>query len=233
MPATLYAPPEDSGVVSLGIKVLAASPTAVGIASGNLGSSAPTLLYYVHGVTPNDTITHSVGVTPAFDIFVQSPDPSEVVAGELAVGGLPSARAILHLALPSVVIDSNAIVRATLILNTLHPVVGFARDSFYVEVRPMLRDFGLKSILYPDSSISGHRLVHEGDAGTVEVDIAPILRLWGTTHGDSLPRAIVLRILNEGSVLGEADFKGLAAGVAGGAPQLRVTYVKKYNFGVP
>jgi hypothetical protein len=225
MPIAFVAPPADSNVISLGVKVIG-PPTALGLASSN-----PSLSYFVHGTSPNDTLKRTLTVEPSFAIFVQSPDPSQTVPGILSVVGLPSARATFHLALPKVVVDSIAIVRATLILNTTRRIVGFARDSFYVEARPLLRDFGLKSVLFPDSSISGYTRVHEGQSGTVELDIARILRLWGTTVGDTLPHVLVLRVFGEGSVIGQVDFKGRSA--ASGGPQLRVTYVKKYAFGVP
>ncbi len=233
LPVSLVAPPQDSGVIALGVKVVASVPTAIGIASGNLGTLAPRLSYFVHGAAPNDTLKRSLTVEPAFATFVQTPDPAQTPPGVLAAGGLPAARSWMHLDLPKVVVDSNSIVRATLILNTASQVVGFPHDSFYVQVRPLLRDFGAKSVLFPDSTFAGHALVHVGQTGTVEVDIAPILRLWGTTLGDTLPKVLVVRVFGEGAVIGEADFKGRSAGAANGAPQLRVTYVKKYEFGVP
>jgi hypothetical protein len=73
-------------------------------------------------------------------------------------------------------------------------------------------------------------VVHEGQTGTVNLDIAPILRLWGTTLGDSLPRTIVLSVGAEANAFGELDFRGRGGP---GAPQLRVTYVKSYPSGVP
>jgi hypothetical protein len=233
LPVTLRPHPGDSGLVSLGVAVVASIPTAFAIASGQLGSVSPRLEYFVRGQRATDTIvqTHEYSVVPTFTAFVTSRTQAQPPSGELAVGGIPSARALLHLALPREVVDSNAIVRATLVLNLVRPVVGFVHDSFYVQARPLLRDFGPKSVLYPDSGVSGAVQVHEGDTAHVELDIAPILRLWGTTTGDSLPRVIVLRVFGEGQVLGEADFKGQAAGASG--PQLRVTYVKRYHFGVP
>jgi hypothetical protein len=233
LPTTLRALPGDSGIVSLGVAVLASIPTAFGVGSGNIGSSAPRLSFYVRGQRPQDTVpqTQVLTVEPSFGTFVLSSLQGQPLSGVLAVGGLPAARATLELALPKVVIDSNAVVRATLTLTPVSPAVGFARDSFYVEARPLLRPYGPKSVLYPDSLIAGHAKVHVGDAGPVEVDIAPILRLWGSTTGDSLPRMIMLRVFLEGQVLGEVDFKGRVAGASG--PQLRVTYVKRYRFGVP
>ncbi len=236
MPDTLRAPPADSGVIALGVKVVADTATVLGITSGRAGTLAPLLTYYIHAASDTSKKT-SKSPEPSLAIFVQSPDPAQVPPGVLAVGGLPTARSAIYPALPKVAVDSTAIVRGTLILNTVRPVTGFSRDSFYVEVRPLLRDFGIKSILYPDSSIAGRTLVHVGQTGTVKVDITTILRLWGTTLGDTLPRVLALKVYvpggSEGGVLGRADFAGRAAGAAGGAPQLQVTYVKKYEFGVP
>ena len=76
----------------------------------------------------------------------------------------------------------------------------------------------------------GVQVVHAGDTGTVQIDIARILRLWGSTTGDSMPRAIILGVFAEGFALGEMEVKGRAGA---GAPQLRVTYVTKYEAGVP
>ncbi len=237
MPDSLRAPPADSGVISLGVKIVADTATALGIASGKGGSANPRIVYFMHGQAPLDTVKRAVGEVPAFDIFVQSPDPAQVPPGVLAVGGLPTARSALYLALPKIVVDSTSVVRATLILNTVRPVTGFSRDSFYVEARPLLRDYGFKSILFPDSSVAGRVLVHVGQTGAVKLDIALVLRLWGTTLGDTLPRVLALKVYqpggSEGGVLGRVDFAGRAAGAAGGAPQLQVTYVKKYEFGVP
>jgi len=162
---------------------------------------------------------------------VMSPPPGQPPAGVLAIGGIPTARAILHLSLPQVVVDSAATVRATLLLNTTGPAGGFARDTFSVIAQPVVRDFGIKSVLWPDSAVSGSVRIAQGQTGPVELDIGPILRFWGTTVGDSTPRLIVIRVYPEGSILGSVAFAGRASGAAG--PQLRVTYVKPYTFGLP
>ena len=231
MPTTLVAAPADSGVVSLGIKVIADAPTAVGLASGHSGSTSPALSYFVHGQAPRDTLKRSLSVAPTFAAFAQAPAPGAAPPGELAIGGVPSAHTILHLALPKVAVDSAGIVRATLILTLVRPVVAFPHDSFYVQAYALLRDHGPKSVLYPDTSVTGVAKVNDGQAGTVQVDIARILRLWGRTAGDSLPHVIELVVYGEGNHFGEVDVKGRSAGV--GAPQIRVTYVKRYDYGVP
>ncbi len=228
---SLVIPPADTGVVSLGVAMVAASPTAFTIQSGNLSTSGPLLFYYVHAKAPLDTVTKEISVAPFFSTFVTSPAPAQPPSGVLSLGGIPTARSTLYLSLPKVVVDSNAVVRATLLLNALQPAGGFARDSFEVIAQPVVRDYGTKSVLYPDSAVSGNVLIHQGQSGQVELDIAPILRFWGTTVGDSTPRLIVLRVYPEGSILGSIAFQG--AGTGPGSPQLRVTYVKPYHFGVP
>jgi len=235
-PDTLRPLAGDSGIVALGLSLVSATPTALAIGSGNQGVPAPVLFFYVHGhlisdTLHKDTLSRVLSLQPTFTTFVMSPDPGQPASGVLAVGGIPTARATLRLGLPKEVVDSNAIVRATLILTTLDPVAGFARDSFLLAAQPILRDFGPKSLLYPDSSIAGVAWLHPGQSGQVQLDITRLFRLWGTTTGDSLPRTLALRVVPEGSLLSAANFRGVAAGA--GAPQLRVTYVRRHTFGVP
>jgi hypothetical protein len=162
---------------------------------------------------------------------VQSPVAGQPPPGVLAIGGLPAAHSLIRFSLPSVAVDSIGIVRATLILNLVRPVVAFPGDSFFVNAFPILRDYGPKSTLYPDTTVTGEAVIHAGQTGAVKIDIAAILRLWGTTHGDSMPRAIMLGVFAEGFALGELDVQGRSAG--GGGPRLDVTYVKKYEVGIP
>jgi hypothetical protein len=228
---SLVMPVGDSGVISLALGIVADGQTAFTIQSGHNGSVNPRLQWLVHARAPNDTLSHTQQVEPSVDFFVTSPEPSQPPSGVLSVGGMPTARATLTFDLPKALTDSASIVRASLILNTVRPVAGFARDSFAIIAQPVVRDYGTKSVLYPDSSVSGYVVVHEGQSGPVDLEIAPILRFWGTTVGDSTPRLVVLRVYPEGALLGSVDFRGMAAGPLG--PQLRVTYVKPYHFGVP
>ncbi len=231
MPTTLVPGSGDSGVVAIGIKVIADSPTVVGLSSGHSGSTSPALTYYVHGQAPNDTLHRNLSVAPTFATYAQSPAVGAPPPGFLALGGVPSAHALLRLSLPKVAVDSVGIVRATLVLGLASPVVAFPGDSIVVEAFPLLRDYGPKSVLYPDTAFSGRAVVHYGQTAAVGLDIARILRLWGTTAGDSLPRTIVLSVFSEGTELAEVLLNGRAS--AAGGPQLRVTYVKRYELGVP
>jgi hypothetical protein len=231
LPISVVPAPGDSGVVSIGARVIADSPTVVAFSSGHSLTTAPALSYFVHGQPPQDSLSRNLPDTATFTTFVQSPAVVQPPPGVLAIGGLPAAHSLVHLSLPSVAVDSIGVVRATLLLHLVRPAVGFPGDSFFVNALPILRDYGPKSVLFPDTLITGVAVIHAGQTGTVEIDIAPILRIWGTTSGDSMPRAIMLGVFAEGYALGEVDIQGRLAG--GGGPQLEVTYVKKYEVGVP
>jgi len=234
-PDTLQPLAGDSGIIALGLSLVSASPTALAISSGNQNTAKVFLYFYVRGhlitdTLRKDTLPKVLSLQPTFATFVMSPDPGQPASGVLAVGGMPTARATLRLGLPKEVVDSNAVVRATLILNTLEPAGGFARDSFMMQAQPILRDVGPKSLLFPDSTVAGVTWLHPGQSGQVQLDITRLLRLWGTTMGDSLPRTLVLRLVPEASLLAAVNFRGSETGAG---PQLRVTYVRRYTFGVP
>jgi hypothetical protein len=237
MPDTLRPLAGDSGIISLGVSLVSPAPTALAVGSGYQSiTQAPILYFYVRGhlisdTLQKDTLSKVLSLQPLFATFVMSPDPGQPVSGVLAVGGIPTARATLRLALPKEVVDSNSIVRGTLILTTSDSVGGFARDSFMLAAQPLLRDNGPKSLLFPDSSVAGTTWLHPGQTGQVQLDITRLLRLWGTTTGDSLPRTLVLRVVPEGRLLSAVNFRGVEAGA--NAAQLRVTYVRRYSFGVP
>ena len=234
-PDTLQPLAGDSGIIALGLSLVSASPTALAISSGNQNTAKVFLYFYVRGhlitdTLRKDTLPKVLSLQPTFATFVMSPDPGQPASGVLAVGGMPTARATLRLGLPKEVVDSNAVVRATLILNTLEPAGGLARDSFMMQAQPILRDVGPKSLLFPDSTVAGVTWLHPGQSGQVQLDITRLLRLWGTTTGDSLPRTLVLRLVPEASLLAAVNFRGSETGAG---PQLRVTYVRRYTFGVP
>lgn len=221
----------DTGVVALGFALHAPQPTAVTIGAVD-GSGAPAhLRFYARAPAPQDTLTHTFDQTPSFDTFVQSPVPPTPDGSALSVGNLPSARALVRFRLPRGIIDSTTVVRGTLVFTQVSPATGRPQDTFRLEARPLLRDFGAKSITYPDTSLFAHTSVIRGSSGAVELEIVRMLRFWGTRAADSLPRAIELRGFPEGSILGEVRLARGGSGAA--APQLRITYIQPFGFGVP
>jgi hypothetical protein len=96
----------------------------------------------------------------------------------------------------------------------------------------VLKDFGAKSIVFPDSSLYGSAIVTAGDSGVVTIEMVNVLRLWRGSNPDSLPRTVVLRNTNEGLLVGEIEAFGAGAGIPR-APRLHITYVRPVQFGVP
>ncbi len=223
----------DSGKVALGIAIRAASPTAVSFGAVDLSGAPPRITYWAWGVraATGDTVRQAISRSPAFDTFVMTPVPGAPPAGVLQVGNLPSARTLLRVDIPRRLLDSTSVVRGTLVLTLTRPATGRPGEVFDVEARPVIRDFGGKSITASDTVVTGLGQVTVGQTGPVEIEIGRILRFWQNPAADSLPRAILLSSRLERAALGEVTFAGRTAGVA--APLLQLTFVRPYAFGVP
>jgi len=225
-------PETDSGAVALGFAVRAASRTSLSISSSDDYLGATLLAWYLRARAPRDTVTRVITTRPSFDTFVYAPAPQNADSA-LVAGGLPSARTILRFSpsLPPEATDSLGLVRATLILTPTRPASGRPREVFRIAARGILRDNGAKSIIFADTSAGGTTELTAGDSGEVHIEIGRLLRAWGTSAGDSLPRALMLLGEPDGLSMGEVTIAGHAAGAA--APRLRITYVRPYAFGVP
>lgn len=225
-------PASDSGVVSLAFRVRADTRTALSLASSEEYGGAARLSWHMKAQAPRDSLKHTFTATPDYDSFVFSParpyDGTSLVAG-----GLPSSRTILRFSdsLPPEATDSLGLVRATLILTPTRPAFGRPRERFRVSARGVVRDVGAKSSIFADTAAGGTVEVVAGDSGEVRIEIGRMLRLWGTSAGDSLPRVLMLLSSPEGYGMGEVTVAGRGAGAA--APRLHLTYVRPYEFGVP
>lgn len=224
-------PPNDTNVVSLALVAHGSAPVTVAFASSEEITGAPRLYWYVHARAPRDTLAHTISIGPQYDSFVYQPSAINTATALLA-GGLPSARSIIRLRLPREAVDSVGLVRATLILTTTGAAQGLPDEHFRLSARGIIRDFGAKSVIFTDTAAGGTAPVVTGDPpGEIHIEIGRMLRVWGTTSGDSLPRALMLMSASEGSGLGAVTLARRTAGAA--APRLRLTYIRPYEFGVP
>jgi len=211
---------------------------------------APRLTYRV---TP-DTLVHPDTVvlnslTPAGDplatvyamypIVVSGalPIPSN---GVLAVGGVAGARTYLQFNLPSILIDSVAVIRASLLLNQLQSrVVGSSSDSTAMLVNPILSGTAVTDIgtivnfagSGTNIGLDSVRLVPK-DAGLRSIELVNLFRAWRQVGGENANRAIVLRASHEASSAAELDFVSSDGSVTL-RPRLRITYVPRRGFGLP
>jgi len=225
-------PAGDSNVVSLALVVHGDTSVTLSLASSEDIGGAPRLYWDVHARAPRDTLAHTFSIGPQFDSFVYQPSAINTATALLA-GGLPSARAIIRLRLPPEAIDSVGLVRATLILTAISPALGLPNEHFRLSARGIIRDFGPKSIIFTDTAAGGTAPVVTGDSGEIHIEIGRLLRVWGTTSGDSLPRALMLMSASEGGGMGAVRVARRAAADPTTRPRLRLTYVRPYEFGVP
>lgn len=162
----------------------------------------------------------------------------------VAAGGMPGARALLRFDIPSSIIDSSSIVRATLVL-TQRPVAGAsAGDSVLLVPVPVQASSAVtdvvQSILLSGQPGGGGlasrvidtlRLAANGE-GPREFELQGLLTAWRSTTQYAPQRAIVLAIDREGLNPVQVHFYSREA-PEGLRPRLRVTYIPRVDLGIP
>jgi hypothetical protein len=165
------------------------------------------------------------------------PQPSGNV---LAVGGIAGARTFLRFNVPSILIDSVQVVRASLLLTQLPSRVQAASaDTVAILANPVLAgaqvtDLNLLIQLTGAGSLVGVdsvRMVPK-NAGLQSVELVNLFRVWrGVGEANSI-RAIVLRAKQEASSPAELNFVS-NEGPVDQRPRLQITYVPRRGFGLP
>src|SRR6185503_1506733 len=187
----------------------------------------------------NTPLNQSFLAGPLADFTIVLKGLTSSPATVLAVGGVPSRRSLLRFDVPSHIIDSTTIVRASLILTQLPNRRIDPRDSIFVFPNAILAgptvtnagsalgfigtngQFGLDSLL-----------IAPGDSGQKSFEIVGLVRTWKGNPTTTSPRAIALRSGLEGQAPGEIDFFSTKAAAAL-RPRLRITYVPQTSFGIP
>jgi len=214
----------DSGMVAYGIRIAADTLASIAFGKGTVG---PVLQWYLHVDSLGRPVARAPGsLAAALANFVFAPPPAPLDS-TLAVGGVPSARSLLRVAFPKFIRDSSQIIRGTLYLVPAVAARGAPADSFVMEARTVLADFGRKSPI--DPRLDDPIVIHPGATDTVKIEVTNMLQLWAadSTH----PTVFLLRPQAEAQYLGEIRFYPSAA--LAFRPTLQVTYVKRFPFGVP
>jgi hypothetical protein len=178
----------------------------------------------------------SIAASHLSDYTVVAKAPPAAPPGLLAVGGLPARRVYLRFDIPSSIIDSATVVRATLLLNQLPNSALDPTDT--VEILPQVVLAG-RVVTDPTkaaqiiASVSVDTLkLKPGDSGVTNVELARAFTLWRTQKPDTLPRAIVLRSLSEGNSPLEIRFSS-SEDVVALRPRLRISYTSRVPLGLP
>ena len=223
-------PASDSGRLALGIRITA--PTATGVRLGAVATgSGPIFTTYATLDVP-DTGTaklRTISLGPTFNTYV-SEVPQVVDPALLAVGGAPSARALLRFDLPSRIRDSATIVRATLELTPVAPITGLPTDPARLLSQAVLADVGAKS---PVSSALGRVPADTLEIGTsaVSLEAVRLVELW--LGASSRPSALVLSLTPEAASFSRPVFYSTRAADPAVRPRLRISYLLSFPFESP
>ncbi|HVH69468.1 MAG TPA: hypothetical protein VM716_16505 [Gemmatimonadales bacterium] len=209
----------DSGKVAYGVRVSADSLASIALSRG------VALQWFLQLDSLGVTVRRKASAVGAnFTNFVFDP-PAPPLDSTLVVGGVPSARSILRVTWPRVIRDSSQVIRGTLVLVSAAPVGGAPPDSFVLEARTVLSDFGAKSPL--DARFADTAVIHRGRRDTVAIEVTNILQAWALDT--TAPTTFLLRSQTEAQSFAEARF--YPSLTAAFRPTLQVTFVRRFQFG--
>jgi hypothetical protein len=232
----------------VGLRLLARPGYDIRVGSSAGGQSVALRIKASKDSAATPVVVTPISTTPADQLFLSGPlsDFSILVKGAqpvnpllLSVGGPPPRRTFLRFNIPSRIIDSTTIVRASLLLTQSPNRFVDAKDSIKVfpvavlaaptvtDVTSMLQflgnagEFGLDSLR-----------IAPGDSGVRSFEIVGLTRLWKNQPATVAQRALALLSGTEGQRPAQIDFFSTRAPAAL-RPRLRITFVPAINYGLP
>lgn len=261
LPETLAVPVSDSAVLAairtrgrmrIGLRVDGDGPAWIRVGS-TIGSAPATLSY--RG-SPDTTVAKIV-VQPlssfpggTFEEGIRAGLTNYMIVAKNAipqftntmnVGGNPGRRPYLRFNIPSHIVDSSTILRASLVLTQRPLPYGDLRDTMTVHAQvvlanPQVTDLrrAANIISAPGLDVDDSLLIAPRDSGQRIFDMFLLLRAWASQ--DALlyppPRAVVLRASPENVLPFEASFFN-SSSPASVRPAMRISYIPKISYGVP
>jgi hypothetical protein len=224
--------PGDSGRLALGVRIASPAPTGVRLGALASGTGALFTTYVTADIPDTGTAKlRTLALGSAFNTFV-SDAPLVDDSTFLAVGGEPSARALLRFSLPQRIRDSATIVRATIELTPVTPITGLPTDPARMAARALLADVGAKS---PVNSSAGRVPVDTLELGTTTVNLEAVrlVELWlgNTTRPSGLTLSMAPE-LEAASFTRPVFFSSRAADPAV-RPRLHISYLLSFPFEIP
>jgi hypothetical protein len=244
----------DSAVLA---RIQSRAPLRIGLRAVSIGSTQMRFLSSETGFGPllffratPDTTTARIQVFPFsktpvgqgivatdledYTVIAKGPPPPP--PGDLSVGGLPPHRVYIRFDIPSNIIDSATVVRATLLLNQLPNSELDPTDSVAILPQVVLAGSAVTDPSRAAQIIGAITvdtlMLKPGGSGQVNVELARAFTLWHTQQPDSLPRAIVLKSVSEGTSALEIRFSSSEA-IAALRPRLRISFTPKVPLGLP
>lgn len=167
---------EDTLQSGIGLRIVSPDPAFVSLGPDTLNYSAQILRFVqLDSSTGTTRVTRSESEALSFKTFVADTAAVSPAAG-LRVGGIAGVRAFIKLNVPTRLVDSMVVVRASLLIPPTTSA-GAPGDTFTLRVLPLGTDFGPKSPL-ADSTYGGYTRVAVGGADTVVMDVTRAFLLW-------------------------------------------------------
>lgn len=183
--------------------------------------------------TPEDdqVILNNLG-----DYTVFARRPPEGGPTELDVGGFPVRRTYFRFDIPSSILDSSTIVRATLLLNQVPNPLLDPTDTVFVLPQLVLAGAAVtdpaKAAQITTALGIDTLKIRPGDSGPILVELASAFRVWRAVKPTDTPHAIVLRSQSEGTSPLQVRFSSLEAAPAL-RPRLRISFTEEVPLGLP
>ncbi|MBA3495708.1 MAG: hypothetical protein H0T86_01220 [Gemmatimonadales bacterium] len=233
--APVALPPGGDSVLAIGLRIAAETPT--GIRVGSLGgSSAASFTSFVTVDVPDtgSARRQSLSRVTAFNTFVTQ-NPLVPDDTQLTVGGEPSSRALLRFGLSDELLDSITIVRATLELTPVRPIIGLPTDPTLLQTQAVIGDLGAKSPLTEDLLFMRLDTLATVQSDTVRLELTRFVQLWQSSR--ARPQSVFIRMPDqrEAATFARAVFFSTRSSGAGAsvAPRLRITYQRAFPFENP
>lgn len=213
--------PGDTLQVSLGVEISSSQPTFLSLGTGATSALATLRRYFK--VDSSGTIvtrddTRIATFSSAVPNFVSTPG-----GDELAIGGIPSARAVLRISGVEDILSGSSVIRATLEFTPSGPIMAAPGDSVLLQVNPVGVDFGKKSpvvLTQLDTLSRGLVMLPGGSTEPFEIDVTTIVRAWALNA--DLPRTVILTARPEAATIGEVRIHSSRGAEP---PRLRLTFV--------
>ena len=216
--------PADSGVLRVGIGLMADGPTGARLGALSAGTLASFYQTYVTSIVADTAVRNIItrgAQTTAYE--QEAPDPAPG-AGRLVVGGAPSTRTLIRFELPPSIRDSATIVRARLELEPLEPVRGLPNDPAELTATGIIIDVGAKSPLL--AGLVEIDTVLAGQTSRIDIEVRRIVAQWQAPL--LRPQAVFLLMEPEASTFTLPLLVSTADPAR--APRLRIAYVRRYPF---
>lgn len=239
----------EQGRLRLGFRASSPGPVQIRFIA-NEGGDPPILRFLAsqEGTDPDTVIVLPESKVPRSQPTIRSdltdytlvisfpPVPDESF---LTVGGVPGRRPLIRFMIPSHILDSSNVLRATLEL-TQFPTAS-VDDTVKLTIFPLVVTAG-KLVTDPARSAfltnlpgAGFDSVQfaPGDSGTREIEIVNALRAWGLPISLDAQRGIVLQAASESVDPKFVSFFSSNAADPSVRPRLRVSYSPVRSFGIP